>query len=216
MDQWLGLYAFTVGLGNKILQAMWHSPKRKDIPNHFVVHLKLTQYYKSAIVQFKKKMKRNNFTVDEGLCREYIRLYDNRIWGKEFHKVLRRASLRIWPLKTEVLESVPRRGNITCEVSKVAKFWSSWNKGSTGWSLIVIESLLHTRHCAKCSPRAISQRTDERVTITPAHFADEDNRGPERKRNLHRVTQPRSSRMRVTNKSSVVNSVLLTTTLYWP
>ena len=39
---------------------------------------------------------------------------------------------------------------------------------------------------------------------------------PERKRNLHRVTQPRSSRMRVTNKSSVVNSVLLTTTLYWP
>ena len=128
-----------------------------------------------------------------------------------------------WALKEQVQMalrssggSVPRRGNITCEVSKVAKFWSSWNKGSTGWSLIVIESLLHTRHCAKCSPRAISQRTDERVTITPAHFADEDNRGSERKRNLHRVTQPRSSRMRVTNKSSVVNSVLLTTTLYWP
>lgn len=54
--QWLGLYAFTVGLGNKILQAMWHSQKRKEMrPNHFVVQLKLTQYCKLAIVRFKKK-----------------------------------------------------------------------------------------------------------------------------------------------------------------
>lgn len=78
------------------------------------------------------------------------------------------------------------------------------------------ESLLHTTAVLNAPPELSHSEPMKEWLLTPAHFAGEDNRGSERKRNLHRVTQPRRTRVRVTNKSSVVNSILLATMLYCP